>query len=172
MPTVIKQPQCYLFPEGVLMNNISLSFELICLMSWLLKNEKQGVNTLIKQAVRSGFTEKLESMSEQENTVMAEQLYTTVLDFLIFLEDTLIKQLEEVDTLSTEQNDLLPMLKKIDGSFDTRSLLLSIRQAKARLTQQKSSELNNTDLPKQEVQQVLFETMLGNWKPNDEDPVN
>lgn len=151
------------------MNNISLSFELICLMSWLLKNEKQAVNALIKQAVKHGFTENLELMGEQENGLMSEQLYTTVLDFLIFLENSLIKQLDDAVTSNSDQKELLPTLKKIDAHFDSRTLLASIRQAKSRLAKY-NKKLQDEN--KKETQQVLFESMLTNWKPNEEDLVN
>lgn len=40
--------------------NLSLSFELLCLMGWLLRHHKEEVAALIASAAEKGFIDELE----------------------------------------------------------------------------------------------------------------
>lgn len=142
-------------------NNISLSLELICLMSWLLKHEKQGLNTLIKNAVQHGFSQELNQVEELDNNKFSEQLYTTILDFLVMLEQILVKNLEEAQLDTKTKDAIAPALEKIDlESIDDRTIWLSMQQTKEKLSQQE-----NQDHRIDHVKTILLEQLIKNWKP-------
>ncbi len=142
-------------------NNISLSLELICLMSWLLKHEKQGLNTLIKNAVQHGFSQELNQVEELDNNKFSEQLYTTILDFLVMLEQILVKNLEEAQLDTKTKDAIAPALEKIDlEGIDDRTIWLSMQQTKEKLSQQE-----NQDHRIDHVKTILLEQLIKNWKP-------
>ena len=67
---------------------LSLSFELICLLDWLIKNKKEQLAELISQAVDSDFTTALNE--EIDDAQLLERLYNGVIDFVSFFEETLV----------------------------------------------------------------------------------
>lgn len=150
--------------------NISLSFELICLLNWLLKNKKQDLNSLTKQALENGFLQDLEALSYAEEQKEPDQLYTTVLEFLIFMEESLAKNLETIYLDNATKEAIYPALKKIDlGNLDAKTILISMQQTKSkiRLNRKKSLEQN-----KQNPTNILWEQILKNWKPTKKEPMN
>lgn len=150
-------------------NNISLSLELICLMSWLLKHERQGLNSLIKHAVQHGFSKELERVEDLENSNVSEQLYTTILDFLVMLEQILMKNLETVHLDANTKDAILPALEKIDlENLDDRTIWLSMQQTKEKLSKSKSHTCEHTEQHsgEEQAQTILLEQLLKNWKLN------
>ena len=65
---------------------ISLSFELICLISWLLKNDKVMINTLVKHALDNGFVEEIAKIDAENHGEVAENMYSNLVTFLEYLE--------------------------------------------------------------------------------------
>lgn len=142
--------------------NISLSFELICLINWLLKNEKQLINALVKQALKNGFAHELEKIDSTQVIENPEELYATVIDFLLFLEKNLLKNLETVSVDTHTQEKILPVVQKLDAdNIDLRTLWLSMQQTKNQLCKERhkrerereereereEEELENTESP-------------------------
>lgn len=148
--------------------NISLSFELILLARWLMKHEKQQMSALIKQALENGFMQELESKSHKTYTQIADKFYENILEFLIFLEDALIENLAEFNLDEITNNAMIPLIKKLDiSSVDIKTLWDSMQQAKRKI----SKEDNVQEHPER-VDEVLFEHILKNWKPNKKLPLN
>ena len=168
--------------------NISLSFELICLVNWLLKNEKQLINALVKQALKNGFAQELEKIDSTHSVENPEELYATVIDFLLFLEKNLLKNLETVSVDTHTQEEILPVVKKLDAdNIDVRTLWLSMQQTKNQLCkerhkrereereQEQDLKTHDTVAPDQAAGQaadILFEKLLKNWKPLQTEPLN
>ena len=68
--------------------HISLSFELISLITWIIKNERNLLNNLVKQAVEHGFAEELNNVQTvPDPKTVNDHMAHNVLDFLEFLED-------------------------------------------------------------------------------------
>ncbi len=156
-------------------NNISLSLELICLMNWLLKHEKQGLNTLIKQAIQHGFAKELEKIDTQNYTQIADDLYSTILDFLLHFEKVLLKNIETVQLDSATQNAILPALERIDiDSVDGKTLWLSMQQTKAKLGKNGQETVKPAELAEkqQDPKAIFFEQIIKNWKPTKDDLLN
>lgn len=167
-------------------NNISLSLELICLMSWLLKNEKQGLNTLIKQAVQHGFSEELEKVESLDHSMVSEKLYTTILDFLVLLEQILMKNLETINLDTTTKDAILPALEQMDlDSLDDRTIWLSMQQTKDKLHKHHThnhkhkhkhhdhaEEKPTKQASNEHAKKILFEQLIKNWKPTKNEPLH
>lgn len=151
-------------------------------MSWLLKNEKQGLNTLIKHAVQHGFSEELEKVESLDHTKVSEQLYTTILDFLVLLEQILMKNLETISLDTTTKDAILPALEKIDlDSLDDRTIWLSMQQTKDKLHKHNNHSLkhkHNTEekttkqASNEQAKKILFEQLIKNWKPTKNEPLH
>ncbi len=152
------------------MNNISLSFELICLMSWLMKNEKKSINALVKLAIEHGFTENLEVGNEDDPHQMAEHLYSTVTDFLLYLEESLLQQLNENSDLS--QQDLLPMIKKLDGELDRATLWQSMQQTRKELSNLNLNSTQPDTASRRDAELLFLKKMLKNWSLSEEEIIN
>lgn len=150
--------------------NISLSYELVCLINWLVKNEKTALKSLVKQAIKNGFLNELEQLEQPEQGASQEFLYTAVFEFLLHIEDNLIKNLESMH-VTTQEELLFPALQRMDAPhLDARTMWLSMHQAK--------NLLNKTQLPAShdaltdKVANVLFERIIKNWKPDQNEPMN
>lgn len=175
---------------------ISLSFELICLINWLLKNETATLNSLVKNAIERGFAEELEKLEAQEQNMAMNQsleqteetdnLYNTLLDFLDFLEHSLIKNLETMHVDHKTKDAILPALQKIEtDSLDLKTMWLSMQQTKARVSKKTGTKAarnhHNHDHKVVEKPQVtavqnpteiLFEQLIKNWKPTSKETIN
>lgn len=147
---------------------ISLSFELICLLSWLLKNEQAMLNSLVKHAIEKGFAEEIGKIDEDDYLKVSDQLYDTVIDFLDFLEKTMIKNLETIQVDHKTKDVILPTLQKIEaGSLDFKTIWLSMQQTKARVNKGQAIPENLSN-----PTEILFERLLKNWKPNNKETLN
>lgn len=152
---------------------ISLSFELISLLSWLIKHEKALLNSLVKHALDHGFAEQFDQLDASQFRGNQEDLYTTVLTFLEFLEASLIKNLETVQLDTQTKDSIIPALQKIEGdSLDQKTLWLSMRQAKARMVKDAQKEAVVEKKNNQKAAEILFEQILKNWKPNNKEAMN
>jgi hypothetical protein len=152
--------------------NLSLSFELIYLMGWLLKNEKGMLNDLIKHALKNGLAQDLQKVESYGGAQMNEELYDTIVAFLSYLEKTLAKNLETSISPVNADEAIFPTLKKLDQeNLDLKNLKLSIQKARdllAKNIEEKGNTVQQTELAKN----VLFEHILKGWKPSKGDLLN
>ena len=84
-------------------HQLSLSFELVCLLDWLITHKKDDLSRLIKQAVDSDFTKGTSAVDtsavdtsavdtravhleeSEDDFAMLDMLYKKVIDFVLFL---------------------------------------------------------------------------------------
>ena len=123
-------------------------------------------------AIEHGFSEKLELLQDQETPQMSEHLYTTVMDFLLYLEQSLHQELD-TNTPTTKQ-DFFPMVKRIDGELDSSIIWQSLQQTKQELAQLSVQKTEEAEIrpSSQEAEQLLLKTMLNNWTPDNNDIVH
>jgi hypothetical protein len=150
--------------------NLSLSLELVYMLEWLLKNEKNLLNKLIKDAIQKGFLQDANRADTEIYIQNPELVYTTILDFIVSLENLLSKNLEETAKTTTAENEILPTLKKIDTEFlESTIITASIQQTRERLNQ------NNKEIEtKQPVdaKRLLLENIIKNWSPSKNEIMN
>lgn len=152
--------------------SLSLSFELICLMGWLLKHEKTTLNALVQQAMKNGLGQALKEINPDEYAKLSEELHATILDFLFYLEETLAYNLDKTENSEEEKivitQKIAHPLKKLNyENIDHQTLKMSVRQAKAELSEKKSESLD----PDQ-ARQLLYEHIMKNWKPSKNEVMN
>jgi len=154
--------------------HISLSFELISLIRWIIKNERNLLNNLVKQAVEHGFAEELNNVQTTPDPKSAnDHMAHNVLDFLEFLEDSMMKNLESIQVDNKTKDVILPTLQRLEaGNLDVKTVLLSLQQTKARLTKGQNKQQTQQSLDEQEASLILFQQLLKNWKPNNKEIVN
>ncbi len=156
--------------KGFLMNaNISLSFELILLLNWLLKHEKAQLNNLVKDALEKGFMQEIETIAPDDYHQLADHFYSNILDFLLFFEESLLNNLETITIDEATNNAILPLIKKIDfENLDAKTLWLSMQETKKKISKSRTGAEQGSE----KINNLLFERLLKNWKPNKKSPMN
>jgi|SaaInlStandDraft_3_1057020.scaffolds.fasta_scaffold33962_2 hypothetical protein len=152
---------------------LSLSFELICFMDWMLKHGKKQLRDLVKNAIQNGLAQELDNIDEEKYLKISEYLHHAVLDFVLTLEDFIIEELEGVSPKESVREKTSTAIKNLDTKFiDVQTILLSLQQAKSKLLKKKKIKINNSIQTKDEAKDVLCTQILKNWKPNSNEPVN
>jgi hypothetical protein len=154
---------------------ISLSIELVYLINWMLTHQRAQVSALVKQAVKQGFIEELSTLEEVDNPQSADFLYATLTNFLDFLEKNLVKQLESVNISPNAKDAIVPALRKVDvKSLDFKTVWESMQHTQERLKTSKASPRRKRTTPTvaQNATEILFEELLKNWKPTNNETVN
>ena len=141
--------------------DIVLSFELLVLINWLMQNERQMLNNLIKHALKNGLAQEFEKISGADDIEVNEQFYSTVLGFLLFMEDGLIENLSQIKINEENRDDVYTELRKID---------LKNINIKPVFSTSKNSKIEPGNL--NETKNVLFQQVLKSWKPNKNDLMN
>jgi len=153
-------------------SNFSLSFELVCLMDWLLKNGDQQMVDLIKFAINNGFAAELEKIDDKKYAQITDQLPSIILEFLLTLEDILFESLEKVELDTKSKEKLIPAIKKIDThSIDFKTIWLSMQQTKSSLVKDNTKKATKETKAKN-AKRILFEKLLKNWDPTQNEPLN
>jgi|SaaInlLV_10m_DNA_2_1039722.scaffolds.fasta_scaffold06969_4 hypothetical protein len=149
-------------------SQLSLSFELICLMDWLVKNGQKDVTNLVKGAIKKGFEKELDKISDADYSKMDDYLNNTVLEFVFMLEDILIKEIEGVSVKESIRENTSATMKNMDiDAIDTKTVWLSLQQTKSQLKKRKED-----NKAADEAKKILCAHLIKNWKPKAGDPVN
>lgn len=152
--------------------SLSLSFELIYLMGWLLKNEKKMLNALIKHAIKKGVAQDIKSLNPADFSEVSDKLYNVILDFLLYLEDSLAKNLDNVQLDTKTEEAILPAIKKIDQeALDINTIKLSMQQAKSQLNEQ-DLQAGEGETFEEDAKKLLYEQILKNWMPTKNEDLN
>ncbi len=145
------------------MSNLLLSFELLYLIDWLLKNEKKSLHKLIKQAVDNGFAIELNKITSPPTSQTSEALQNTFLDFITHIEDALLDSLDNIEKREDIEHGLMSAFNNLNiNNIPSTIILSSLRQAEMELRKQ-----NITN--KQASQKVLLKKILKNWEPTEQD---
>ena len=156
-------------------SSLSLSFELVFLMNWLLKNEKAMLGDLIKHAIKHGFDKDVKQLESIDFSQISDQFYYTILDFLLFLEEALEKDLKKEKLDKQAEKAILPVIKKIQNeSLSDDTIKTSLQQTKAYLINVVKNNSNSTceNNGEKSVKDVLFENVLKNWKPTNSEQMH
>lgn len=138
---------------------LTLSYELLFLLQWLIENEPNKLKNLIAGALKNGLKDELKTIDnsiEQKNT---QDMQYSLVDFLGFME----VMLQEVNNEQTMQRimekKLMPAIDQIDtNACDTETVQCSVEEATSKL------ELE----PDKNAQELLYQELLRCWKPNKE----
>jgi hypothetical protein len=144
------------------MNNLTLSFELVTFLKWLLDNRKDALADLVLQAVKGGYLHY--DFQGQMSNVGA---HAVIKEFVDYLELSLKDALFENDSLETNlREQLTELANNIDlSSFDDTTILNGFKQAKKQIARI-SIPTDEYGLNKYLFKTMLIQTILDNWQPN------
>ena len=156
--------------EGVtvMSANLSVSFELICLMGWLLRNDKSTLRSLVKKALHDGAGEQIINAGglESRPKEMSDAMGQTISDFFNTLE-AMIGEEMDFDQMS-ESFEALEQLKNVN--IDGKAVWSALAQTRETVDGQASEldENGKADLFREE----LFKNLLRNWEPAANETLN
>ncbi len=152
--------------------SFSLSLELVLLMGWLLKHEKETLKKIVQKTLKAGLEKEIElidTFSQEElldiDSDFSQELHNSILDFLMLLEDVLIEGLEKKEP-KKEQTFSQTIQKINNQKLDNKTVLVSLKGANNQITniQGKNSSKKQNE--------ILFSELLKNWMPKTNEPIN
>lgn len=136
--------------------NLTVSYELLYLLQWLLENESDTLKKLIKNSLAHGLNEHLKDIS-QDQEASSEEIQYSIIDFLVLLESLLHETLHENRLKKITEKKMMPALDNIDSQECDQAIVeFSVEKA--------SSKFENH--PHENPQELLFKELLKCWKPN------
>jgi len=141
-----------------------ISYELICLLKWLIEHDDTKLKKIVSKALSSGLKEKIKkgSASSSEEYVL-DDIQNTIVDFLGILETVLFDAINEQTMKNAIEKKLMPTVEKIDSaSCDDATLRFSLEKA--------TSKIENN--PNENPNELLFQEILKRWKPNKKNLLN
>lgn len=151
-------------------SNFTLSIELIYLLEWLLKHEESRLRVLIKKALHDGLAQQVAMHSDTDNAAIADELQDVFLEFLSFLETTLLEELESSPPNKQLHQKLGSALCSLNmRNVDRQTTLASFHEAAQEL---KEEVMTPSHRMNQKIKHTLLGKLLKNWKPAKKDLVN
>ncbi len=144
-------------------NQLTISYELLYLMQWLLENEPARLKKLIVQALQKGLKTEIQDAAKRKEFPNNEELHYSVVDFLALLEDLLQEAISEQTIKRVSERNLMPALNQIDDAECGSDIVkTSVERASLRLENH----------PQANAQELLFKELLKSWKPTKKTVVN
>ena len=144
-------------------NQLSVSFELICLLRWLLENDSNKIKKMISKALHAGLRKEIQENRLYSKDFTMEDVHNILLDFFDMTEALLTDSLNEHAIQKALEKNLMPSIDRIDSSeCDEATVNFSIE--KATLKAEKD--------PKENIQNILMEELLKRWKPRKKNILN
>ena len=137
-------------------NQLTLSYELLQLLQWLIENEPEELKKVISHALQNGFKAYLTNQPIPEQS-SADEMHYNVIDFLGLLEILLneVKNEQRMQRIITKK--LMPVIDHIDTkTCDENAIQLSVEQASLQLE----------DHPERNPQEILLQELLRSWTPS------
>ncbi len=135
--------------------NLTVSYELLYLLQWLLENEPTKLKKIIQSSLANGLNEKIKD-SIQESTISPEEMQYSIIDFLVCMESLLHESIHEERLQKILEKKMMPALDNIDGQeCDQATVDFSVEKASSKF------ETN----PNENPQEILFQELLKCWKP-------
>jgi len=141
-------------------SQLTVSYELLQFLRWVVITEPEIVQTLMHQAYESGFMDQITPHNDAQHhhySPSDEELQRNVIDFFDLLE----VKLQETSMNTEHESSCIektfrPAVNHIDSSIcDDDIVALSVAQASSQL------QANNP----QTAQEALYKELLKNWRP-------
>lgn len=137
-------------------SQLTLSYELLYLLQWLIDNEPEKLKFLIADALEDGLAEELKKINSGEQHV-SEEIQNGIVDFFSLLELLLHESINEQLMKRVMEKKLMPALDHIDGTeCDNATVQFSVEKATSKFERE----------PEKNPQELLFKELLRCWKPS------
>lgn len=144
-------------------NHFVLSYELICLLQWLMEHDAHKLKKIVTDALASGLKEKFRKNNKLDDTMGLEDIQESIVDFFGMLETLILESLNEQAVKKALEKNLMPSIDHIDATeCDDATVRSSIEKATSSI--EKNPQENPTEL--------LFKELLKRWKPNKKNILN
>jgi uncharacterized membrane-anchored protein YjiN (DUF445 family) len=138
-----------------------ISYELLCLLRWLLEHDIEKIKKLVSKALATGLREDIKQFEQlgdvNADPAMIEEIQHSIIEFFSMLEMLLLESMKEQAVQRAVEKNLMSAIDHIDSTIcDDETVRSSIEKATAK------SELH----PKENAQDLLFKELLKRWKPS------
>ena len=136
-----------------------ISYELLCLLRWLVHHDYDKLKKMIGKALASGMKEEINKIDRagKIDDAQTQDIQNNIIEFFTLLETALIESLNEYAVQKVLEKKLMPAIDHIDTTVcDDATVRSSIEHASTKI------EHSSAD----QAQQVLFKELLRRWKPS------
>ena len=134
----------------------AISYELLCLLRWLVENDADKLKKMITRAVQRGLNEKIELIRTFTDNEALEDAQDNMVEFFGTLEGMLIDTMQEQAMNQAFERKLMPAIEHIDATAcDETVVQASLEKAHSKITHN----------PDKNPQEILLNEILKNWKP-------
>lgn len=134
----------------------AISYELICLFDFIIKNNPKQLEALIDLSIKTGLYEEIKSKKIQKQAYIDNNIHDIILDFFDFLEHAIHNSLAKKRSKVINDKKIIPQLHHIDISVCNQSLISSSIEEAADKTEKN---------PQLSVKDQALKDLLANWKP-------
>jgi len=134
-------------------DQLVLSYELLCLLRWLIEHDAERLKKVISKSLASGLNKEIQQRANQDAQIFDQQ---NVIEFFGLLEALMIEAQSELCMKTAYQKKLWPAIEMIDSSVDHATVRSTIEQSTTHI------ERNPEENPKE----ILLRELLKNWKPH------
>jgi len=146
-------------------NQFVISYELICLLQWILEHENENFKQLIHRAVESGIKHDSMNTHDSNDSEMPtiDDIQEIIIDFFELCDTLMAEVQHEQSVKKAIAKNLMPAIDQIDSRIcDDATVRSSIDNTTAQLDHS----------PNASAKETLFREILRQWKPNKKYTVN
>lgn len=137
-------------------SQLTLSYELLHLIRWLVENEPEQLKKIIETALDSGLKEDFKQSYHSDQEKVTDSMHYNIIDFLSLLESLLHEAINEHRVKNVLKKNLMPAIDNIDATeCDTYMVQESVEKASNQFEQD----------PRKNAQDLLFRELLKSWNP-------
>jgi hypothetical protein len=140
-----------------------LSYELLCLLRWLIEHDATKLKKMVSKAVASGLYEHIRLLDKKSSAYDQEDMQDNILDFLGLLETSLLECMSDHVTHKARSTNLLATVEQLDTTLCDPDIMMSSLEKVATSTH-KNPALN--------PQEMLYKELLKRWKPEKKSALN
>ena len=137
-----------------------ISYELLCLLRWLVDHDYDKFKKMITKALASGLKEEINRIDHRSNKVsdaQAHDIQNSIIEFFTLLETALVESLNDYAVQKVLEKKLMPAIEHIDTTVcDNATVRSSIEHASTKIEHSSAAH----------AQEVLFKELLKRWKPS------
>ncbi len=137
-----------------------ISYELLCLLRWLIENDADKLKKLVSKALNSGLIQDIKQFEQlgdmNADPDLVEEVQHSIIEFFGMLEILLLESIKEQGVQRAIEKKLMTTVDQIDATLcDDDTLRTSVEKATAKSEQH----------PKENAQDLLYKELLRRWKP-------
>jgi len=139
-----------------------LSYELICLLQWLMDHDAEKLKKIVGNALSDGLQKEIQLHKEEQEGSL-EEIQESIIDFFGMFEALLSESLNELAVKKAMEKNLFPTIDQIDSTVcDNATVQFSVEKATSNIDRN----------PEENPKDLLFKELLRRWKPDKKSVMN